>query len=373
MTRVKIYGAGSVGNHLTHAARQMGWDVVVCDVCESALKRMRTEIYPSRYGDWDEDIKLYLNHDAPSGGFDLICIGTPPEWHVPLALEGLREEPKSLLIEKPLCPPSMNLAQDLREQAKATKTRVYVGYDHVVGRGVRQAEELIRSGTIGQIKSLDVDFREHWSGIFNAHPWLSGPEDSYLGYWQLGGGASGEHSHATNLWQHFAHIISAGRVVEVDATLSYIRDGKAWYDELCLLNLRTEFGLVGRVVQDVVTIPSRKRAHIQGTEGAIEWVSNSPEEDIVRLLRPGKGDDVKIIRKKRPDDFIDELKHLQSQWEQPARPSPISLDQGLDTMLVIAAAHRSEAVQGRIRIDYSAGYVPEALKSVGALKEIDNI
>ncbi len=29
-----------------------------------------------------------------------------------------------------------------------------------------------------------------------AHPWLAGPQDSYLGFWRRGGGASGEHSHA---------------------------------------------------------------------------------------------------------------------------------------------------------------------------------
>src|SRR5262249_45684488 len=82
-----------------------------------------------------------------------------------------------------------------------------------------------------------------------AHPWLAGPQDSYLGYWRRGGGASGEHSHALNLWQHFAHVVGAGRVAEVSAMMSYVEDGPAVYDDVCFLTLRTETGLVGRVAR----------------------------------------------------------------------------------------------------------------------------
>lgn len=368
MSRVKVYGAGSIGNHLAHAARRKGWDVVVCDVSTAALERMRTQIYPERYGTWDDAIQLFENAKAPKGSFDLIIIGTPPEWHLPLALEAIKERPKAILIEKPLCPPSLQHAQEVMEQARAAGIRVFVGYDHVVGRGARAAETLVRAGAIGAVKTLDVEFREHWAGIFTAHPWLSGPQDTYLGYWEAGGGASGEHSHAANLWQHFAHVIGAGRVAEVDAKLTYVRQGKAWYDELCLLTLQAEQGFVGRVVQDVVTIPSRKWARIQGTDGAVEWANHGPAQDTVRLLRPGKPDEIQTITKTRPDDFIEELSHIESHWAKPDNTSPISLERGLDTMLVVAAAHRSAAERGPVRIDYRAGYVPEAVEPVGSLR-----
>ena len=368
MTRVKIYGAGSIGNHLAHAARRMGWDVVVCDVSAQALERMRTQIYPQRYGRWDEAIQLVQNEQAPKGGFDLIGIGTPPEWHLPLALEALREHPKAILIEKPLCPPSLHLARELTDQLRGSDTRVFVGYDHVVGKAARAAEALLRSGVIGTIKTLDVEFREHWAGIFKAHPWLSGPQETYLGYWEAGGGASGEHSHALNLWQHFARVAGAGRVVNVDARLTYARAGKAWYDELCLLTLQTEDGLVGRVVQDVVTLPPRKWARIQGAGGAIEWANHGPTEDVVRLLRPGRPEDVQVIQKTRPDDFIEELTHVQSHWSQPAGRSPIAVERGLDTMRVLAAAHRSAADARRVQVDEGPDAATEGLAASGTLR-----
>ena len=41
MYSVKIYGAGSIGNHLSHACRNKNWDVTVCDIDQSALERMK--------------------------------------------------------------------------------------------------------------------------------------------------------------------------------------------------------------------------------------------------------------------------------------------------------------------------------------------
>jgi predicted dehydrogenase len=362
MRRIKIFGAGSIGNHLAHASRRMGWQVVVCDVSDEALERMRTQIYPSRYGQWDDAIRLFRNEAAPAGGFDHIFIGTPPEHHLPLALEALKEGPKAIIVEKPVCPPSLAYAQELWTRASGGPTRLYVGYDHVVGRASELAAELVCAGEIGAVQTLDVEFREHWGGIFAAHPWLDGPSDSYLGFWEQGGGASGEHSHAINLWQHFAHVVGGGRVRDVDARLRYVEEGRARYDDLCLLHLRTEGGLLGRVVQDVVTRPHRKRARIQGTTGAVEWVCNYDAlGDAVVVHRPGKAEDVQPLAKSRPDDFIRELEHLEADLIT-SGASPLCLERGLDTMLVVAAAHRAEREATRVRLDYSRGYSHDALQ-----------
>ena len=58
MKNVLIFGAGSIGNHMSYACRKNGLDVYVTDSKLAALKRMRNEIYPKRYGSWDDKIKL---------------------------------------------------------------------------------------------------------------------------------------------------------------------------------------------------------------------------------------------------------------------------------------------------------------------------
>lgn len=363
MTHIKIIGAGSIGNHLSHAARTLGWDVDLCDRDLSALDRSKNSVYPGRYGQWDEAIRLFEAEAAPKGEYDYIFIGTPPDTHIDLALNALDEKPRAVTIEKPLCTPDLVGAQALYDKANAMRIPVFTGYDHVVGRSMAKVEELLSSGCLGEFLTLDVEFREHWGGIFEAHPWLDGPSDTYLGYWHRGGGACGEHSHALNLWQHLAALGGAGRVAEVSATMDFITDGQVNYDRLCCINLLTEDGLVGRVVQDVVTSPPKKWAHIEGQNCVIEWYCNLiPDHDTVLVPRGGEKSEFKF-RKSRPDDFIEELKHIDNAVASGAK-SPISMERGLDSMLVIAAAYRSHQTKRTVRIDYANGYTLGGLRLV---------
>ncbi len=361
MYNVKIIGAGSIGNHLAHASRSLGWQVILCDVDQAALDRTRTQIYPTRYGAWDEAISLMLVENAPRGKFDLIMVGTPPDSHLPIALEALKENPKALLIEKPLCPPSLEGAEILKTQVAQSNTLAFVGYDHVVGKAAQETARV--SQALESIETLDVEFREHWGGIFAAHPWLQGPQDSYLGFWRRGGGASGEHSHAINLWQFFATQLGKGRIIEVSAALDYFKTETVDYDKLCLLHFKTESGLIGRVVQDVITSPARKWARIQGTNGYVELtIGHKPGVDRVNWRVTEDAVQEQTIEKTRPDDFIWELQNIDSVLQGKQNVSPISLERGLETMMVVAAAHLSEENKRTVRINYEKGFIPQALE-----------
>jgi predicted dehydrogenase len=363
MKKVKVFGAGSIGNHLANASRRMGWAVDICDIDSEALRRTREQIYPSRYGAWDSSIGLYTNDKVPTGGYDMIVIGTPPDSHMKLARQAVKERPAVILVEKPLCTPDLSGAQELLDEAKAAGVQVFIGYDHVVSKSAQMVGNLLKESRIGKLDTIDVEFREHWGGIFNAHPWLSGPSDTYLGFWKRGGGSCGEHSHAANLWQYFAHQAGAGRIVEVSAELEYVNQDGVDYDKLCLMSVRTEGGMLGRVVQDVVTRPTRKWARAQGSDGYVEWYCGSkPGTDaVVHALDAGVVSQTEIT-KTRPDDFVQEMRHIEAALKGAAELSPISLERGLETMMVIAAAHKSSAERRVVRIDYSKGFVPEALR-----------
>ena len=361
MYSVKIIGAGSIGNHLAHASRSLGWHVTLCDVDQAALDRTKFQIYPTRYGAWDEAITLILVDAAPRGTYDLIIVGTPPDSHLPIALDALKEHPKALLIEKPLCPPSLNGAETLKTRVSESNTLAFVGYDHVVGKAAQETS--LASKQLQSIETIDVEFREHWGGIFAAHPWLQGPQDSYLGFWNRGGGASGEHSHAINLWQFFSNQLGKGRIIEVSAALDYVKTETVDYDKLCLLHFKTETGLIGRVVQDVITSPSRKWARIQGNDGYVELtIGHEPGVDRVQWKINQEDVQVCTIKKTRPDDFIWELRNIDSVLSGKENTSAISLERGLETMMVVSAAHLSEAKKRTVRIDYEKGYIPQALE-----------
>jgi len=364
MIKVKVYGAGSIGNHLAHACRSKGWDVTLCDIDADALKRTRNDMYPSRYGQWDDKIKLLHVSELKPNKYDLIIIGTPPDTHISLALEVLRDiPPNALLIEKPLCTPSLSGCQELLALAESAGTFVAVGYNHTLTKNTRMTSEIVENDMIGHPLAISAAFREHWGGIFEAHPWLSGPKDSYLGFCERGGGASGEHSHAINIWQYFAHLLRMGRIVEVSAMFDIVDDGKVKYDRICQLNVKTENGLMGNVVQDVITKPAQKYFRIQGSNGFLEWYVNYDKYNDALIYGDYKSSVRKeFIPKKRPDDFIGEIDHLQDILESKTDESPISLERGLETMIVIAAAHASHKLERTVKIDYDEGYNLNAIK-----------
>ena len=363
MPSIRIIGAGSIGNHLAHAARSRNWRVVLTDIDDAALQRARHEIYPQRYGAWDEAITTRNSRDSLGEAADVVFIGTPPDSHIKLALETLEHvRPKVLLIEKPLAGPDLAGCQQLLDACRKNGVFAAVGYNHCLGANTVLAQSVLAEKPVGDLKTISSRTREHWSGIFAAHPWLSGPEDSYLGYSSRGGGACCEHSHAINIWQHFAHVMGAGRVAEVSAELDMVEIGKARYDQLALMTLRTASGLVGDVIQDVVTFPHDKSLRVQGSQGFVEWrVNHQPGKDAVLHGKAGGPVEEHLIAKTRPDDFKAEIDHLAAVMDGKVQSSPISLERGLDTMMVIAATFKSHAERRPVRIDWNNGYGLQAL------------
>ena len=364
MTNVIIYGAGSIGNHLANACRNKGWDVTICDTDPEALNRTKTEIYPERYSAWDKEIQLITPTQLTDESFDLAIIGTPPDRHISIATRILEKSPPSvLLIEKPLCTPSLKDCVKLQKMADDAGTVVCVGYNHTLTKQSARAEAILKTDFLGKPLTIHGKVREHWGGIFAAHPWLSGPSDTYLGFWERGGGACGEHSHGINIWQHFSGLLKTGRIVEVSAMMDMVTENGAVYDRICQLNVKTERNLVGSIVQDVITNPPQKSLRIQGQDGFLEWYVNlDAKHDALRYSDGHGGIEEELFPKTRPDDFVGEIDHLQELLDNKKKASYISLERGMETMLVIAAAYKSAAVNKTVKIDYTAGCTPEAIQ-----------
>jgi predicted dehydrogenase len=357
---------------LAYACRNKGWDVTVCDRDDDALTRMKNDIYPSRYGEWDESIKLSRNtSEIQAEYFDVVIIGTPPESHVSLALKELKyfNRSKVIMIEKPLCTPDMEGCQELFKLSKQKGVFVTCSFNHTLTPNTNMASDLISDGLIKNGKSIHVRWLEHWGGIFDAHPWLDGPQDSYLGFSNRGGGACGEHSHAISIWQHFSHLLNQGKISEVISTMQIVNDT---YDETTQILVKSENGIIGTIIQDVVTNPPVKKARIQGEDGYLEWIVNySDSEDALMWTGDHGMTSVKGSRyipffKSRPDDFKWEIEHIEDILDNKTDrdSSPISLERGLDVMLVIAAAHLSNETGKKVKIDYKKGYSLEALNVI---------
>ncbi|MBP9760242.1 MAG: Gfo/Idh/MocA family oxidoreductase [Candidatus Pacebacteria bacterium] len=343
--KVLIIGAGSIGNHLAQASRRMGWQVTVSDTDLEALRRMREDIYPTRYGVWDGTIRLI---DATGcrpeiGEFDIIMIGTPPDSHTALATKALALKPAMLHVEKPL----LAAPDDVRAFEEAVRLTpgsiVTVGYDHAVAPSVAKALEYVRSGLIGDVLSMDVVIHASFADIFAAHPWLASINDSYLSDWRRGGGALQEHSHGLHLAHLFAEAAGYTSLTVRSSALDFeVDDEGADYDRLAHVTLQGGDMFFVHVVEDVFTRPTRKEVHVRGSAGsiAVELTANSDvvmHRDVWGVLEKGE-----VFPKTRPDDFYALVQHYDDLLAGRVQiaDSPVRVETGIEVMRYIQEAFK---------------------------------
>lgn len=314
MKRAAVIGAGSIGNHLTYSARKFDWKISVFDQDPVALRRFKEDIYPSRYGKFDSEIELFES-DAISkfgvGDFDVILVGTPPDSHLSILTQMVKLAPRVLLIEKPICPPIESDIFSTKEIFEGNPGTTFLsGYNHRLSLVTQQ---LLNSVQLRDeyFQRLRVEWLESWDGILKAHPWIDGPGDTYLGSTKRGGGALFEHSHGLDLWIQIANYLRLGKPSSVRANLrtKAIDKVNAEYDEVAILNIRTETGFEGEVLQDVITSPASKRVSLgsnrfdyecqYGQAGLDSWRSTPLDNSI--------GEIVVEVKKHRPNDFDPEI------------------------------------------------------------------
>ena len=312
--KVGIFGAGSIGNHLAFSSRKIGAVVTVCDTSLAALERFRNEIYPSRYGVFDSEIQLVTKDSFLDSYYDVIFIGTPPDSHLNLLVEAISAKPKIICIEKPVSTPNLSEIKRFAEILKTAEPKILAGYNHRVGRNTAIALDFLRTFPVGTIKKLESVVLESWDGILAAHPWLNGPEDSYLAYTNRGGGATFEHSHGIDLWCLFSDYLNLGDVRSLTAQASFVTNQAGGeYDESISIQLVTENGTVGEIHQNVTEKNVKKWVEITGDLGSIRTsVGVLPGIDQVTWK---SSTDSKIsiesqVRKTRYDDFDRELEEV---------------------------------------------------------------
>lgn len=339
---VFIVGAGSIGNHLANAFRQINWEVTIFDIDQNALDRTKNQTYPERYGVWDENIRLV--REFPAGNsFDCALVGTPPDTHYKIMkniLENLNV--KVLAVEKPLFPPKTTGINEIQALAKSKGTKVVVGFNHNLTPNTVFASDILKNSGIGTIESIHVDWRESWDGIFAAHPWLDGPNASYLGFSSRGGGSSSEHSHAIAIYLYFIELLELGNPIKLSSHIVMNTENNCEYDESMRIFITTDKSFHATICQDVSTSPATKSIRIKGTKGYLEWhVNFDSYNDAVIYKKMNETLKVKLFPKTRPDDFLPEVNHINELISTPEINSPIDLRIGIESMKIVEAAFKS--------------------------------
>lgn len=203
-----------------------------------------------------------------SDGIEAVAIVTPNHMHVGPA-KAFLEAGIHVICDKPLAA-TLEDARSLaavrpKNGAKFLLTHNYTGYPLV-----RQARELVRSGALGKIRIVQVEYPQDW---------LTEPVTSKQADWRTdpkksGAGALGDiGTHAYNL----ARFVSGLETEAISADLSSFVPGRLVDDNVNVM-LRFKGGAKGMLWASQVAVGHENglMLRVYGEKASIEWVQREP-------------------------------------------------------------------------------------------------
>ncbi|RYE29735.1 MAG: Gfo/Idh/MocA family oxidoreductase [Hyphomicrobiales bacterium] len=223
---------------------------------------------------------------------DLVVIVTPTDTHFPIA-QAFAEAGFHVVCDKPLTHTGAQ-AMTLVETVAKRGTVFGVTYNYAGYPIIRQAREMVRSGVLGRIRKIVVEYNQGWlataleaTGNKQAS-WRTDPARSGIA------GALGDiGSHAENL----VSTVTGLDIEELVADLGALVPGRALDDDASML-LRFKGGARGVLVASQINagLENDLRLRVSGENGTLEWRQEEPN----RLLHHRREGPTEIFTRASP-------------------------------------------------------------------------
>ncbi len=334
MKKILIFGCGSIGNHMSYAARKLKFNVFITDIDCKALIRMKNIIFPKRYKKWDNKINIisYEKVFNLNEKFDLIIIGTPPSSHLELLnICKLKLKFKNILIEKPL-----TVYKKFKETKKIKSENdynIFCGYNHSISNSFIYFFDKLKK--IENVEYIQVNWKEGWRGILGAHFWMKNELSSYLSSSKDGGGSLQEHSHGL----HLLLLLLKKYNISLDkeklmTNISYIKKSKKTYDKL--VNLQGEKnGLIYKYETDLITEPADKSILIKSRSCNIQLIFNYRKNCDAVIIMKNNTKKIKIFKKTRSSEFEKEIRYVVDLKKKNYKKSNLNIQNAINVMKII--------------------------------------
>lgn len=223
---------------------------------------------------------------------DLVVIVTPTDTHFPIA-RAFAEAGFHIVCDKPLTHTGAQ-ATTLVEMVSRRGTVFGVTYNYTGYPMVRQAREMVRSGVLGAIRKVVVEYNQGWlataleaTGNKQAS-WRTDPARSGIA------GALGDiGSHAENL----VATVTGLAIEELVADLGALVPGRTLDDDGSML-LRFKGGARGVLVASQINagLENDLRLRVSGENGTLEWRQEEPN----RLIHHRREGATEILTRASP-------------------------------------------------------------------------
>lgn len=223
------------------------------------------------HGHWRE-LLADEQRRGPEDRIDFVCIVTPNHLHHEVALAFV-EAGFHVVCDKPLVHTSAQ-ARELAQAVERQGVVFGVTYNYTGYPMVRQAREMVRSGVLGTVRKVVIEYHQGW---------LAAPEEARgnkQAAWRadpaqggLGGAIGDIGTHAENL----VTSITGLDIESVCADLAALVPGRVLDDDAAVL-MRFAGGARGVLAasQVMTGVENGLRLRVSGTLGTIEWAQEDP-------------------------------------------------------------------------------------------------
>ncbi len=142
---------GMGGSHLSNLTKDKRFEIT--GICELDAKRRQTAVDRVKAAGRAEP-KTHIDYKEVLArkDVDAVLVATPDHWHATIAVHAVRAG-KDVYVEKPMSH-DVEEGRILVEEAKKYGRKVQVGTQQRSDRNFRRAVEIVRSGQLGEIKSV---------------------------------------------------------------------------------------------------------------------------------------------------------------------------------------------------------------------------
>ena len=223
------------------------------------------------HGTWQELLADELRRPADER-IDVVAIVTPNHVHHAVA-RAFVDAGFHVVCDKPLVHTSAQ-AEDLAERVAANGTLFAVTYNYSGYPMVREARELVRTGAIGAVRKVVVEYHQGWlAGALES-------SDNKQSTWRTDPARGGPGGAMADIGSHAENLISVVTGLELEslcADLTAFGAGRRLDDDASLL-LRFVGGARGVMTASQVAAGNENdlRLRVMGERGMLDWRQEEP-------------------------------------------------------------------------------------------------
>ena len=223
------------------------------------------------HGTWQELLADELRRPADER-IDVVAIVTPNHVHHEVA-RAFVDAGFHVVCDKPLVHTSAQ-AEDLAERVAANGTLFAVTYNYSGYPMVREARELVRTGAIGAVRKVVVEYHQGWlAGALES-------SDNKQSTWRTDPARGGPGGAMADIGSHAENLISVVTGLELEslcADLTAFGAGRRLDDDASLL-LRFVGGARGVMTASQVAAGNENdlRLRVMGERGMLDWRQEEP-------------------------------------------------------------------------------------------------